>query len=219
MSAEPPPVHVPAPAPVTWRDRLDLLLQPAGGPPPMTVVAGALAVVLVAALGWFVLRTPAAPPAESFMAPVTSSPTATTAGGAVVVHAAGAVARPGVYELRAGARVQDLLAAAGGAAPDAQLDRLNLAAPLVDGSQVYVPREGEAAPPVASGPGTPAGPLDLNAATVEQLEELPGVGPATAQAIVTAREKLGGFRSVEDLLDVRGIGPAKFEALRDLVTV
>ena len=217
MSAEPPPVPVPA-AP-TWRDRLDLLLQPAGGPPPATLVAGALALVALAALGWFVLRTPAAPPAESLMAPVRSAPTATTAGGALVVHAAGAVVRPGVYELRAGARVQDLVAAAGGAAPDAQLDRLNLAARLVDGSQVYVPRAGEAAAPAAAGPGAPDGPLDLNTATVEQLEELPGVGPATAQAIVTAREELGGFRSVEDLLDVRGIGPAKFEALRDLVTV
>jgi competence protein ComEA len=217
MSAEPPPV--PVPAPPTWRDRLDLLLQPAGGPPPATLVAGGLAVVALAVLGWLVLRTPAAPPAESLMAPVSSAPTATTTGGALVVHAAGAVARPGVYELRAGARVQDLLAAAGGAAPGAQLDRLNLAAPLVDGSQVYVPREGEAAPPSASGAGAPAGPLDLNTATVEQLEELPGVGPATAQAIVAAREELGGFRSVEDLLDVRGIGPAKFEALRDLVTV
>jgi len=218
MSAEPP---VPVPAPPTWRDRLDLLLQPAGGPSPMTVVAGALAVVVLGALGWFVLRTPAAPPAESLMAPVGASSAASTptTAGAVVVHAAGAVARPGVYELRAGARVQDLLAAAGGAAPGAQLDRLNLAARLVDGSQVYVPREGEAAPPVASGPGAPAGPLDLNTATVEQLEELPGVGPATAQAIISAREELGGFRSVEDLLDVRGIGPAKFASLRDLVTV
>ena len=217
MSAEPPPVPVPA-AP-TWRDRLDLLLQPAGGPAPATLVAGVLAVVALAVLGWLVLRTPAAPPAESLMAPVGSASTATTAGGALVVHAAGAVNRPGVYELRAGARVQDLLAAAGGGAPGAQLDRLNLAAPLVDGSQVYVPREGEAAPPGASGSGAPAGPLDLNTATVAQLEELPGVGPATAQAIVAAREELGGFRSVEDLLDVRGIGPAKFEALRDLVTV
>jgi competence protein ComEA len=223
MSAEPPPVPVAVAvaAPPTWRDRLDLLLQPAGGPSPATLVAGALAAVVLAALGWFVLRTPAAPPAESLMAPVRSAPTATTPGGALVVHAAGAVARPGVYELRAGARVQDLLAAAGGAAPGAQLDRLNLAAPLVDGSQVYVPREGEAAPPSASGSGAgaPAGPLDLNRATVEQLEELPGVGPATAQAIVAAREELGGFRSVEDLLDVRGIGPAKYEALKDLVTV
>jgi competence protein ComEA len=219
MSADPP---VPAGAPPTWRDRLDLLLQPSpGSPSPVAVVGGSLVVALVAGLGWLAIRTPAAPPAESLMAPVARpSASSPTTGGSVVVHAAGAVLRPGVYELRPGARVRDLLAAAGGPAADAEVDRLNLAAPLVDGSQVYVPRAGEAAPvPSSGGGGAPAGPLDLNTATVEQLDELPGVGPATAQAIVSAREKLGGFRSVDDLLDVRGIGPAKLEALRDLVTV
>jgi competence protein ComEA len=206
-------------APPTWRDRLELLVRP-GGPPPLQVaglVAGAVVVALVA---WLVLREPPAP-AESVMTRAARpAATSTTVPKVVVVHAAGAVLRPGVYSLRPGARVQDLVAAAGGAAPGAQLDRLNLAALLVDGTQVYVPREGEAAPAAGgSASSTPAGPLNLNTATAEQLDELPGVGPATAQAIIQAREKLGGFRSVDDLLDVRGIGPAKLEQLRDLVTV
>ena len=136
---------------------------------------------------------------------------------------AGAVVRPGVYRLPPGGRVADAIEAAGGPAPGAELHRLNLAAPLVDGSQVYVPLAGEAPPAGAAAPGAgaeaPPGPLDLNTATAAQLEELPGIGPATAAAIVDAREERGGFASVDDLLDVRGIGPAKLEALRDLVTV
>jgi competence protein ComEA len=209
------------PAPPTWRDRLELLARP-GGPAPVQVAGLVGGVVVVALVAWFLLREPP-PPAESVMTqarPAAAAGPATTVAKAVVVHAAGAVLHPGVYSLRPGSRVQDLVAAAGGAAPGAQLDRLNLAALLVDGTQVYVPREGEAAPAVG-GPAaaTPSGPLNLNTATEEQLDELPGVGPATAQAIIQAREKRGGFRSVDDLLDVRGIGPAKLDALRDLVTV
>jgi competence protein ComEA len=148
--------------------------------------------------------------------------TSTSAPSTVLAHAAGAVRSPGVYSLPAGARVKDLLDAAGGPAADADLDRINLAAPVADGSQVYVPRQGEALPVGAAGGGgvaTPAGPLDLNTATLEQLDALPGVGPATAKAILDERSKRGRFGSVDELLDVRGIGPAKLEAIRDLVTV
>lgn len=152
----------------------------------------------------------------------------------VVVHAAGAVARPGVYTLPATARVDDLVGAAGGLAPDADASRLNLAAPLSDGARVYVPRVGEAdapevvdpdggpAPPAgpsASGEQPQAGPVDLNVATEAELDALPGVGPAIAAAIVAFREENGGFASVDDLLDVRGIGDAKMAELRPLVTV
>ncbi len=152
-----------------------------------------------------------------------------TAAAAVQVHAAGAVVAPGVHRLPAGSRVADLVAAAGGLAPDADVDRVNLAAVLVDGSRVYVPRRGEASVPNvpadggSAGGGTgssaPKGPVDINTATVEELDTLPGVGPTTAQAIVDHRTRNGPFRSVEDLAKVRGIGPAKLAELRPLVTV
>ncbi|MBK9181066.1 MAG: ComEA family DNA-binding protein [Acidimicrobiales bacterium] len=142
----------------------------------------------------------------------------------LVVQAAGAVARPGVYRLPAGARVVDLIDAAGGLAADADPDRVLLAAALADGERVHVPRVGEPAVPAASPagaatPGPPAAPVNLNEASVVELDALPGVGPATAAAIVAHREAHGPFRAVEQLLDVRGIGPARLEGLRDLVTV
>lgn len=215
-----------------------------GSARPRTVALAAAAVigvVLVAGLAWIALRPVGAPAVGDdalFAAPPTSVATAAgTAAGAtttvpgMVVHAAGAVRQPGVYLLPAGARVADLLDRAGGPTADTDLDRLNLAAPLADGQRLYVPRRGEQAPPVVgpdggvAAPGVsvagsvPAGPIDLNTATVEQLDTLPGIGPATAAAIVDHRERTGPFASVDALLDVRGIGPAKLEALRELVSV
>jgi competence protein ComEA len=165
-------------------------------------------------------------------APGMATAPSTTAPG-IVVHAAGAVRQPGLYRLPRDARVADLLEAAGGPTLETDLDRLNLAAVLADGQRLFVPRKDQVAPPVVSADGggsvgggaggaggaAAAGPIDLNAATVEQLDTLPGVGPATAAAIVSHRERNGPFASVDGLLDVRGIGPAKLEALRDLVTV
>ena len=214
----------PPPRPLApWRERIELLVQT----PPLTparAAGGALAVLALLVAGWLLLRTPAGPPTEDLLPLATatdaSAPTTSTTSGVVVAHAAGAVVDPGVYELPAGARVSDLVDAAGGPLPDADLHQLNLAAPLAGGERVYVPRVGEV---VAAAPSTggdePAGPLDLNRATLEQLDELPGIGPATAQAIIDERDRRGGFRSVDDLLDVRGIGPAKLEGIRDLVTV
>jgi competence protein ComEA len=160
---------------------------------------------------------------------VGAEPGAAGVGGAVaevVVHVAGAVAAPGVQRLPAGARVVDAVDAAGGAAPDADLGRINLAAVLADGQQVYVPRAGESPPaPITPSSGAPDGAagtvalVDLNTATAAELEELPGVGPTTAGAIIAHREQHGPFGSVDDLLDVRGIGEAKLEQLRDLATV
>jgi competence protein ComEA len=146
----------------------------------------------------------------------------------LLVHVVGAVQRPGVVEVRAGARVADAIDAAGGAKPSADLQRLNLAAPVSDGARVAVPAVGEGAPPLdpstitgapTSGAGTTEGPINLNTATEGQLDELPGVGPATAAAIVSDREANGPFATVDDLARVRGIGEAKLAALRDLVTV
>ena len=229
MTENDQPLPRPAPLP-SWRDRIELL----GQRPDLTPqrLAGGVALALAVLVGgWLLLRPPTSAPTESLL-PVagTSSDRSSTAVvststslARVVAHAAGAVVHPGVYELRAGARVTDLIDAAGGPTPDADVDRLNLAAPVTDGERVYVPRIGEAMPTVAgtggAAAGEVAGPLDLNTATLEQLDELPGIGPATAKAILDEREKRGGFRSVDDLLDVRGIGPAKLDAIRDLVRV
>lgn len=145
----------------------------------------------------------------------------------VVVHVVGAVHRPGLYRLREGARVADAVTRAGGGTPRAYLGGINLAAPLVDGTQVLVPvREGvsAAAADPASGPGTPAGvpgagqKLSLSTATAEQLDALPGVGPVTAQKILDYRTEHGAIRSVDELDAVPGIGPARLEQLRELVT-
>jgi len=141
----------------------------------------------------------------------------------VVVHVAGAVVHPGVVELSPGTRVDEAISAAGGATEAADLDALNLAAPVVDGQQVYVPREGEAAPPAAVGSDpSVAGPgslVDINSADVTALDTLPGIGPALAQRIVDWRTEHGPFASVEALTDVSGIGPATMERLRTMVTV
>jgi competence protein ComEA len=142
-----------------------------------------------------------------------------------VVHVAGAVALPGVHDVAAGARVIDAVNAAGGLTPSADGARINLAAPVADGERVYVPAVGEPAPPAVAGPSggagssAPSGPLNLNTATADELDGLPGVGPATAAAIIEHRDRIGGFTSVDQLLDVRGIGEAKLEQLRPLVTV
>jgi competence protein ComEA len=158
--------------------------------------------------------------------------TATTGTAAeLVVHVAGAVVSPGVQRLPPGSRVIDAVEAAGGAQPDADLPRVNLAAPLVDGQQVYIPRPGEQPPevtgvaaggaPGATGAvGSAAGGLvNLNSATAEQLDTLPGVGPTTAAAIIAHRDQHGPFTAVDQLIDVRGIGEAKLAQLRDLVTI
>jgi competence protein ComEA len=147
---------------------------------------------------------------------------ASEGGGGLVVHVAGAVRRPGVYRLRAGARVADAVRKAGGARRRADLGAVNLAAELQDGRQVLVPlrpKGGGAAVAAAGGATAPGVPLDLNTATVEQLDELDGIGPATAQQIVAYREAHGGFGSVEELDQVPGIGETRLAALRDKVRV
>src|SRR4051812_8574929 len=144
-----------------------------------------------------------------------------------VVHVAGAVRRPGVYRLPAGARVQDAVERAGGARSSGDVNAINLAAKVVDGQQVVVPSRARggaasAAPGAAAAgsgaTGAVAGPpISLNNATVEQLDTLDGVGPATAQKIIAWRTQHGGFRSVADLGQVPGIGPKKLAALKDKV--
>jgi competence protein ComEA len=136
---------------------------------------------------------------------------------ALVVHVVGAVHRPGLFRLKEGSRVADAVARAGGPTRRADLSAVNLAAPLADGQQVIVPRRGP--PGAAAGIGdAPRAKVSLAIATVDQLDELPGIGPVTAQKIVDWRASHGPFQTVDDLDDVPGIGPARIEQLRDLVT-
>jgi competence protein ComEA len=212
-------------------------------------VAGALlaCVAVAAAIAWYRAGASAAtPPAPSAGNSVPGHATSTTlfepsttttdpVPASVVVDVVGAVRHNGVVRLRPGSRVVDALAAAGGAAADADLVRLNLAAPVADGARIAVPRLGAPAPevdPVAvtgapapagtgngSGATSPSSPVDLNTASAEQLDALPGIGPATAAAIIADRQANGPFRSVDDLGRVRGIGDAKLQQLRGLVRV
>jgi competence protein ComEA len=133
--------------------------------------------------------------------------------GDLVVDVTGAVRRPGVYRMPAGSRVDDAVARAGGAAPRAQLEAINLAARLADGQQVVVPERVPGG--VASVAGVEEGPISLGTATVEQLEEIEGIGPVTAGAIVEFRDEHGGLSSVDQLDQVAGIGPATMESLRE----
>jgi competence protein ComEA len=159
------------------------------------------------------------------------------------VAIAGAVARPGLYRVAEGTRLSGLIHAAGGLTPEADADRVNLAAAVHDGERIYVPRRGEpGAPSVVAGAGSSSagtgpsgpdgsggaagtagggttGPIDVNRASAADLDRLPGIGPATAQAIIAHRTAKGPFTSVEQLADVRGIGPAKLEQIRGLVVV
>jgi competence protein ComEA len=227
-----------------WRGLFEAVERMAGRTGPRTLVLGAaglVGAVTVGLLAWLAVRPVGTHPMGDdalFAGPATTvaqaadvGPVAPTTVPGIVVHAAGAVRQPGVYLLPAGARVADLLDRAGGPTAETDLDRVNLAAPLADGQRLYVPRRGEQAPAVvgpdggAGGGGEggagslPAGPVDINTATAEQLDTLPGIGPATAAAIVEHRERTGPFASVDALLDVRGIGPAKLDAIRALVSV
>jgi competence protein ComEA len=146
-------------------------------------------------------------------------------GGRLVVHVAGAVRDPGVYRLAAGARVDDAVARAGGATRRADLGGLNLAAELEDGRQVLVPERaqgggGASASGAAVAPApAPGQPLNLNTATLEQLDTLSGIGPLTAQKILDYREELGGFGSIEELGEIPGIGEKRLASLREEVTL
>jgi competence protein ComEA len=177
--------------------------------------------------------TPAATLSPGSLTPFDSTqlevltPLDTLAPARIAVHVVGAVQQPGVYHFNAGARGDDALRAAGGPSGDADLRRVNLAATLFDGQQFVIPRKGEqlatTVPPSGggfdSGASNPPLLVDLNRATVAELDQLPGVGPSTARAIVDHRTRNGPFASVDDLLAVRGIGPAKLAELKPFVRV
>ncbi len=197
------------------------------------LIAASMATVIVCVGAVWLVRAPtpatesSLPRATTTVAVVASDPVATPASTTpteVMVHVAGAVVEPGVYALGADARVRDAIVAAGGPTETADWNALNLAASIADGVKVYVPTVGEIVPPSLTAPlGVPvssaaAGPVDVNVAGAAELDALPGVGPATAAAIVVERERNGPFVDVDDLDRVPGIGPAKLEALRGLVT-
>jgi competence protein ComEA len=183
-----------------------------------------LAVTLGGAGLWYVRSLPrpvevsTAPSGGTASTPISASPSPEVV---VLVDVAGWVRHPGVYEFTEGARVIDAIDAAGGARPGALLQALNLAAPLADGTQILVPREGQegVAPPPVTGSAVAGGLINVNTATATELEELPGVGEVIAQAIVDYRTENGPFTTVEQLIDVSGIGDATLENIRDLVTV
>jgi competence protein ComEA len=248
LSEEGPPDADPHPlprpiAPEPLLDRLRDAIEARGW--TVSQAAGVVGAAVVAlGIAWWVTRPPAPPVDESLPVETTaavaaapgsstSSAPPSTGPSELVVHAAGAVTRPGLYRVPAGARVADVIDAAGGLAPDADADRVNLAQPVGDGERIYVLRRGEGdVPPapggtvpttVGSGSGGATGGtdqvVDLNTASADELDTLPGVGPATAEAIIAYRTEHGPFRSVDELLEVRGIGDAKLAELRDRVRV
>ncbi len=207
-----------------WRDRVEHLL---GDRKATWVLAGLAALgVTVSLLAW--VRGPApqiAPPATapSSATITTPPPSPGSAVAPIYVHVAGAVRRPGLYEFPAGTRAADAIDSAGGPRRDADLDAINLASVLVDGMKLEVPQRGEvvvpSTTPAAPGSAPGVGLVDLNLADQTALEAIPGIGPVTATAILQHRAEIGRFESVEQLLDVTGIGPATLEALRPYVTV
>ena len=206
-----------------WRERIHELASRRKDSWPLLALAGA---VLLVTLALTTRSAPArvAPPALS---PPTSAPSASAAqaatGPTLLVHVAGAVRQPGLYEFPSGARVADAIETAGGPTPRADLDLLNLAEPLRDGTKVAVLRAGEAAAPtsapIADEGSAPGALIPLNTADQAMLETIPGVGPVTATAILTYRDEVGSFTSLEQLLEVDGIGPATFDNIRAYVTL
>jgi len=187
------------------------------------------AVIAGAAL-WYVRSLPSQIHIETTGPYAGDGPAASTTSSAppapatIVVYVSGLVRHPGVYEFQEGQRIVDAVARAGGARRGADLTTLNLAALLVDGEQIIVGAAG--APGASSGTivgsgsgGDGAGPVNLNTATLDQLETLPGIGPALGQRIIDYREEHGPFQSVDDLLNVSGIGEKRLEDLRSGVTV
>ena len=197
------------------------------------LIGSFLSLVAVALAGWWLLRIPPPPPEDSIPIASTvttlsfamSSSQATALISEITVHIAGAVKTPGVYQFRLGARINDGVVAAGGATAQADLDSVNLAMLLSEGIQIYIPKRNEKphivvqprfTNPTSSNDATDKQlqvSININTATAIELEQLAGVGPSTAKAIIAFREKNGSFKTVEDLLNVRGIGPAKLSEI------
>lgn len=166
----------------------------------------------------FLLRRPAPAVIELVPPPPTPLPTCTPTPAPLRVYVSGAVLRPEVYLLPPGSIVKDAVRAAGGPSVEADLDRINLAQPLADGQQVYVPRKGEEPLPIPA-PGSMGDRVNINTATLAELDALPGIGPTLAQRIIDYRTEHGPFASIEDIKNVPGIGEGLFQKLKDRITV
>jgi competence protein ComEA len=178
-------------------------------------IVGVLAILLAAVGAVIYLRRPTSQPVEI----VEPLPTPIPSPAQVAVYVTGAVLEPGVYYLPEECRVQDALEAAGGPTANADLDRVNLAQRVHDEDQIYFPEVGEENLPSTRTGGSEPGQVDINTASAQELEELPGIGPTLAQNIMDHRESHGPFSTIEEVMDVRGIGPALFEAIRELIAV
>ncbi|WIY02071.1 ComEA family DNA-binding protein [Amycolatopsis mongoliensis] len=193
---------------------------PAGAGRRRWAFAGVLVSVVVIVLGSVALfggpPTPEPPPALPSAKPASEASARATPQSGLVVSVIGRVRSPGLVTVVQGARVADVLRAAGGADPGADLSALNLARRVTDGEQLAV---GIPAPAAAAAGAAAGAEVDLNSASTDQLDTLPGVGEVTAQRIVQWRTEHGGFTKVEQLRDVPGIGESKFEKLREQVTV
>jgi len=186
-------------------------------------------VTLALAGAVFILSRRPEPPQVVIVPPEPTStpvPVPTPTPAPLRIYVCGAVAHPDVYLLPAGALVKDALIAAGGATAEADLTRINLALEVSDQQQIYVPRQGEEQPPIppptapqtSSQAGGGGGLVNLNTATVEELDALPGIGPTYARRIIEYRETHGSFQSIEEIMQVKGIGQATFEKIKDLIT-
>ena len=185
----------------------------------MRLAIGAVVVLLLAGLGGAVIAGLATPRGGTVTV-TAPTPNATQDVFAIVVHVLGAVAVPGLYRLREGARVVDAIAAAGGFRPEAERSGLNLARVLADAEQVVVPVIGAVPPAGSAQSGVSSdGRVNINTADSAALETLPRVGPSMAERIITWRDRNGGFSVIEDLMQVTGIGEKTFEAMRELVSV
>ncbi len=163
---------------------------------------------------------PSSPPLVITLQPRPTDEPATPTPATINVYVSGAVKQPDVYALPSNAIVEDAIAAAGGVTAAADLDRINLAIRLADEMHVYVPRQGEAAPPPSdSAPGAATEKININTASAEELDKLPGIGPSIAKAIIDYRTKNGAFKKIEDINAVKGIGDALFEKIKDQITV
>ncbi len=179
------------------------------------IILGLLAGLLLAGIAWRAWQ----PPRQAPLAPVDAGNETSRQEAEpelITVHVVGAVNRPGVYQLAAGARVHQLLEQAGGPTADADLEAVNLARPLFDGEQVQIYRFGET-PEGGSGQGS--GLININRATAAELETLPGIGPVRAKDIVQHREKYGNFKDITEIMDVSGIGEGIFKTIEDLITI
>ena len=189
------------------------------------ILCSVISLIIGGVTGYFTPRPqkPSAPVVISTISP-TSLPAPTPTPSPIRIYVSGAVQQAAVYELPPESIVQDALNAAGGATSDADIESINLALELQDQQQIHVPRQGEASPPPSVSGGTSESGatqemININTATAGELGKLPRVGPVTAQHIIDHRATNGSFKTIDDIQDVSGIGPATFEGFQEMITV